>query len=238
MPNRKKKDQEPSAEAAAEALVDETLVDELPQDEAASEPAEPELVEAADEETIMVPLGEWESLQRELGDLKQQILRERADFDNIRKRLRREAELNWQRKLAAFLRPLFTEMDNFEHALKAATPDRFQDFAMGVTMIHENILGVMRGTNIELVACEGIFDPAWHEVVQEVEDAELPRGSIVEVLRQGYRIDDQIIRAAQVVVSRPPAAAQATPESSHAASSDEASGADSEAPPPDDAPAG
>lgn len=184
--------------AADKAAAEQAQKAEKAQQEADEAAAE----EAADEDPVA-------ALQNEVGELKQRLLRQQADFDNIRKRLRREADQAGQRKIASFVRPLLTEMDNFELALTAADPSDFQNFVMGVSMIRENVLGMLNSTGIELINAEGIFDPAWHEVVAEQEDPEQARGTILQVHRQGYKLGDQIIRAAQVVVAKPPAEAPA-----------------------------
>jgi molecular chaperone GrpE len=57
---------------------------------------------------------------------------------------------------------------------------------------------------IALIPAEGIFDPAQHEVLAELENADVPKGTILEVHRAGYRCGDQLVRSAQVIVARPP----------------------------------
>ena len=158
-------------------------------------------------EEVVEELDEIEQLRQENGELKERIMRQQADFDNIRKRLRREMEEAGTRALVRFVRPLLVELDNFELAVNNANPEKFQDFAMGVSMTKNNIDGTLSSAGIEKVLCEGVFDPRWHEVVQEIERDDVGRGEIVEVLRTGYRIGDQIIRAAQVIVAKPPAEA-------------------------------
>ena len=54
-----------------------------------------------------------------------------------------------------------------------------------------------------VVKADGIFDPALHEVVAEIEDDDKPRGTILEVQRNGYQLNEQVVRAAQVIVSKP-----------------------------------
>lgn len=185
--------------------------DEVHEDERELADAPEHTADEQDTETLIeIPADEYESLKRETQELKERLIRQQADFDNTRKRLRKNAEESGNRMLAGFVRPLIVELDNFEHALKAAHPDRFQDFATGVSMIHQNITAVFDQSGIQAVPCEGVFDPAWHEVCQEIEDDSVPRGTILEVLRSGYRLGDQVIRAAQVVVAKPPA--QAAPE--------------------------
>ena len=101
---------------------------------------------------------------------------------------------------------MLSELDNFGHALTAADPNKFQEFAMGVTMIRDNLINHLGGSGVEVIPSDGVFDPKWHEVIQEMPSAEHEKGTIVEVARQGYKLGDQVLRASQVIV------AAATPE--------------------------
>jgi molecular chaperone GrpE len=151
------------------------------------------------------PVDEVDVLRGRVAELEEALLRKQADLENTRKRFRREADEAGGRAIVRFVRPLLTELDNFDRAIAHASPEQFQDFAMGVSMTKTNIDGVLSSQGIEPIACEGVFNPAVHEVVQEVEDAEVERGTIVQTLRTGYKLGDQVVRAAQVMVARPPA---------------------------------
>jgi len=156
--------------------------------------------------TVTIPRVELENLRQEHGDLRERMLRQQAEFDNVRKRLRKEADEAGTRAIARFVKPVLNEIDNFGRALQAATPEAFADFAMGVSMTRENLINALASAGIETIPVEGIFDPAIHEVIAESERDDLPRGTIVEVHRAGYRLKDQLVRAAQVVVAKAPAA--------------------------------
>jgi molecular chaperone GrpE len=156
---------------------------------------------------VSLPASELEALRREAAEWKERCARSQAEFDNARKRLRKEADEAGTRAVARFVKPVLGEIDNLERAIGAATPTAFAEFASGVSMIHANLQAALRNAGIETVAVEGLFDPAVHEVIAESESAELPRGTIVQVHRPGYRLKDQLVRAAQVVVARPPAPA-------------------------------
>lgn len=161
--------------------------------------------EAGDAETITIPVAEYEQLRREVVEWKERCVRTQAEFENVRKRLRKEADEAGTRAMARFAKPVLGEIDNLERAIAAAKSESFSDFAQGVSMIQENFRTALAGLGVEAVPCEGVFDPAVHEVLAEEEDATLPRGQIVKVHRRGYRLKNQLVRAAQVVVARPPA---------------------------------
>jgi molecular chaperone GrpE len=80
------------------------------------------------------------------------------------------------------------------------------DFAMGVTMIRDGLMSALSDSGITPVETEGQFDPAKHEVVAEIPN-DLPKGHIVTVQRAGYNMGNQLVRAAQVIVSAGPAEA-------------------------------
>ena len=160
----------------------------------------------AAEETMTISVSDFEALKREVGEWKERCMRSQAEFENVRKRLRKEADEAGTRGVARFVKPILTELDNLERAVLAANPEAFAEFAQGVTMIQANLATALRGAGIEMVNCEGIFDPAVHEVLAEAENADVPKGTIVQVFRAGYRLKDQLVRAAQVVVAKPPAA--------------------------------
>jgi molecular chaperone GrpE len=177
--------------------------------ETAADPAEPTANAATGEadaaEPITIPAAEYEQLRREVVEWKERCVRSQAEFENVRKRLRKEADEAGTRAMARFAKPVLGEIDNLERAIAAAKPEAFSDFAQGVSMIQENFRTALAGLGIESVPCEGVFDPAVHEVLAEEEDATLPRGQIIKVHRRGYRLKNQLVRAAQVVVARPPA---------------------------------
>jgi len=176
---------------------------------------------------------EVDRLARQVQELQERLIRQQAEFDNVRKRLRRDMEEAGTRALVRFVRPLLTELDNFDLAIQAATPERFNDFAMGVTMTKQNIDNTLASVGIEVIPNEGVFDPARHEVVQEIERDDLPRGTIVEVLRNGYQINQQVIRASQVLVARPPVEAADHPQDGAGGNDADASGTDEDSPPAD-----
>jgi molecular chaperone GrpE len=151
---------------------------------------------------IAPELSETDLLRLEVRELKERVLRSQAEFDNVRKRLRREADEAGGRAVARFCKPVLDQIDNLTRALNAANPATFADFAMGVTLTREGLLSALAGQGIEQVVSEGIFDPAVHEVIAETEKPDVPRGTILSVNRAGFRFKEQLVRAAQVVVAK------------------------------------
>ena len=90
---------------------EELAENEDPTTEATTDTDEPVPAEPVTEEDRIA------ELEAQVSDLQQALLRTRADFDNIRKRLRREADEAGGRAVARFVRPMLSELDNFGHAI-------------------------------------------------------------------------------------------------------------------------
>jgi molecular chaperone GrpE len=150
----------------------------------------------------------------ELARTKERLLRMAADFDNYRKRSRRDiadAERRVQEGLLTALLPTF---DNLERAARHAesAPD-IKSLAEGLEMVMRQFQDTLKDLGIERVASVGRpFDPAEHEAVQHVHSDEVPPGAVVQELRGGYRWQGKLMRPALVVVSKAPAPAAASPE--------------------------
>ncbi len=113
-------------------------------------------------ENITIPTSEYEAAKREAGEWKERCQRNQAEFDNIRKRLRKEADEAGTRAVARAVKPLLNEIDNLGRALEAANPEAFNEFAQGVTLTRQNLLSALQGQGIEAILCEGLFDPTVH----------------------------------------------------------------------------
>lgn len=146
-----------------------------------------------------------DKLRAEAARLKDQLLRLAADFDNFRKRSRREildAERMAREDLLRELLPVFDNLERASQHASAATD--VQSLIDGITMVNRQFvdtlsrLGVQR---IESVGCA--FDPAIHEAVQQMETADQPPGSVCAEVLAGYRFGERLIRPAMVVVAKP-----------------------------------
>jgi molecular chaperone GrpE len=157
------------------------------------------------------PAAESEGPEAELARTKDRLLRMAADFDNYRKRARRDiadAERRVQEDLLTKLLPSF---DNLERAASHAesAPD-VKALAEGLGMVMRQFQDTLSNLGIERLASVGKpFDPAEHEAVQHVQSNEVPPGAVVQELQGGYRWQGRLLRPALVVVSKASAPAPA-----------------------------
>lgn len=168
----------------------------------------------ADKETVgAASAEELAALQQKaaLADqLKDQLLRTAAEFENFRKRAARERQEDRQYAVQSLLEKLVPVLDTFEMAA-AAVPAGAEGPAavlkQGVDMIQGQLKGVLRDAGLQEVDCVGQpFNPAVAEAVSQVDAAGQPEGTVVQQLRKGYRLHERLVRPATVVVARAPRA--------------------------------
>jgi molecular chaperone GrpE len=141
-----------------------------------------------------------EEISLEAENKEDRMLRLAAEFENYKKRMRREWELHQKRAGSELVKGLLPVLDDFERALEASgdTDDRFHK---GVRMIYNSMLETLERAGLEEVeALEKKFDPQVHEAVSEVESEEVEQGCVAHVIQKGYIFNGQLLRPAKVVV--------------------------------------
>lgn len=143
-----------------------------------------------------------------IATLEGDLLRIRADFENFRRRSRREKEDFQRRASERLLQALLPAIDNFKRAM-AVEGDAAADggFREGVSMIFRQFMEVLENEGLEPIETAGAqFDPNLHEAVAREETTELEENSITAELEPGYRFRGRLLKPARVRVAvRPPA---------------------------------
>ena len=152
------------------------------------------------------PPNPLEEAKAEAAKFKDQLLRTAADFDNFRKRARKdqiEAEKKGREDILKELLPVF---DNLERAVThAEKATDVQSVADGIRMVTRQFSDTLGKIGIERIASIGLpFDPALHEAIQQLETSEHPPGTVAAEIQGGYRTPDRLIRPALVVVAKAP----------------------------------
>jgi molecular chaperone GrpE len=142
--------------------------------------------------------------QAEATRLKDALLRTAADFDNFRKRTRRELEEARRNGREDLLRALLPVFDNLERAIQSAqrTSD-VKAMTEGLTMVQRQFVDALGREGIARVPTVGRpFDPGVHEAIQQVETGEHDPGTVIAEVQPGYTQGERLLRAAMVVVAR------------------------------------
>jgi molecular chaperone GrpE len=159
-------------------------------------------------------------VKRERDEYLELAKRARADFENFRKRAAGETADAERRGKVSIARELVPALDNLERALRSAgiDPDAVevsqdgplseevtahQALARGVALVYAELLGTLQRAGVERFDPTGErFDPAWHEALSTRGDDGAEAGVVLETVEKGYRLRDQLIRPARVVVSQ------------------------------------
>lgn len=146
-----------------------------------------------------------EEAQSEAARLKDAWLRTAADFDNFRKRTRREIEEARRAGREDLVKSLLPVFDNLERALQSAQRSTdVKAMADGLALVQRQFADALGRESIARVPTVGRpFDPSVHEAIQQVETDEHAPGTILAEVQPGYMHADRLLRAAMVVVARP-----------------------------------
>lgn len=135
----------------------------------------------------------------EIASLKDQLLRNMAEYDNYRKRTSRE-RIELEPEISAkIVTEFLTVADSLERALAADCSD--ENYKKGVQMIYDSFMETMNKLGVEQIPTEGDFDPSVHQAVQQVSGADgQESGQIAATFQKGYKIGNRVLRFAMVAV--------------------------------------
>jgi molecular chaperone GrpE len=144
---------------------------------------------------------ELEALRRERDELKDQLLRRRADFENYRKRVERDREQATLEARAEILAGLLPALDNMERALTA--PGEGGTLREGIELTYRNILAFLEAQGVQVVDPTGQpFDPQQHQALLHEPAPGFADGTVVETFRKAYILKDRLLRPALVKVAK------------------------------------
>lgn len=148
-----------------------------------------------------------EELENQNAELKDKYMRAMAETENIRKRAAKEKIDIIKRANKDLLLSLLNFMDNFERAIKAGenNPDiQNSEYYKGIELIHKQFIDFIHDNGVEEIECLGEeFDPNMHEALTMVEIPDCENEKIVEVYAKGYKLNDELLRTAKVIVGKP-----------------------------------
>lgn len=146
-----------------------------------------------------------EKLNAEVGNLKDQLLRARAETENVRRRGDKDRAEATAYASTGFARDMLTVIDNFNRAQSVLPEEIAEDlkaYVEGVDLTHRELLKIFERHGITLIdpALGEKFDSNLHQAMFEMPSDEYGPGTIANVVAQGYLIKDRLLRAAMVGV--------------------------------------
>ena len=188
MAEEEKKVEEAAAAAAAE------------EEKAADEAAKAEVSEM---DALKAKVKE---LEETVADLKDKALREAAETENYKKRLRQEKENAVKYANESLIRDLLDPLDNFSRAIEASESSKdFDTIKTGVVMVEDQLHTILKNNwGLEAYSPEGEdFDPADMEACMMKEMDGIDKETVLQVFMKGYKLHGKVIRAAKVMVGKP-----------------------------------
>ena len=164
-----------------------------------------------------------QALEKENAELKDQLLRRAADFDNYRKRMIKEKQDAFDYANTAILTDLVAILDDFDRGLAAAADAKEVKAVIdGVKMINKQMHGFLESKYNLSSYCEvgDAFDPNIHEAIASV-PGPVEEPVCAEVYLKGYKLKDRVIRHAKVMVHMPAPKAENTADSANAESGEQ-----------------
>lgn len=151
-----------------------------------------------------------EELRREVESLKDRLLRTLAELENTRRRSEREKTEAALYATTGFARALLSVGDNLSRALGSIPQGEEEGLDAitkglleGVELTHRDLVAVFERHDIRMISAMGQkFDPHIHQAMFEIPDTAVPPGTVVQVLQEGYRIGERVLRPALVGVSK------------------------------------
>lgn len=141
-------------------------------------------------------------LQAKYQELDDQYKRLWADQQNIIKRNQRERQDLIKYAASNTIEAILPALDNFEFAKKSINPNTsHEDIIKSIDMLQEQLLMSLKSIGMTEVETHQGFKAELHEAISKITDPSKPEGTIIDVLKKGFKLNDKVLRVATVVVS-------------------------------------
>jgi molecular chaperone GrpE len=145
-------------------------------------------------------------LKQDRDDLRDQLLRVRAEFANYQKRAKQQAEVDRVYAVGTLARDLLEPLDNLDRAIGALRAKGAAEVTAGLDMVQKQLHEILAKHGVEPIPAHGRpFDPNLHDAILQQPSLEHPEGTVVAEMTKGYTIRDRVLRPSKVAVSVKPA---------------------------------
>ncbi|EOD7973491.1 TPA: nucleotide exchange factor GrpE [Staphylococcus aureus] len=202
-----------SVEKNTESTVEETNVkqnidDSVEQAEESKGHLQGEAIEETSDENVIEEIDPKDQKINELQQLadenEEKYLRLYAEFENYKRRIQKENEINKTYQAQRVLTDILPAIDNIERALQIEGDDEtFKSLQKGVQMVHESLINALKDNGLEVIKTEGeAFDPNIHQAVVQDDNPDFESGEITQELQKGYKLKDRVLRPSMVKVNQ------------------------------------
>ncbi|HCY7441878.1 TPA: nucleotide exchange factor GrpE [Staphylococcus aureus] len=202
-----------SVEKNTESTVEETNVkqnidDSVEQAEESKGHLQDEAIEETSDENVIEEIDPKDQKINELQQLadenEEKYLRLYAEFENYKRRIQKENEINKTYQAQRVLTDILPAIDNIERALQIEGDDEtFKSLQKGVQMVHESLINALKDNGLEVIKTEGeAFDPNIHQAVVQDDNPDFESDEITQELQKGYKLKDRVLRPSMVKVNQ------------------------------------
>ncbi|HAY6608273.1 TPA: nucleotide exchange factor GrpE [Staphylococcus aureus] len=202
-----------SVEKNTESTVEETNVkqnidDSVEQAEESKGHLQDEAIEETSDENVIEEIDPKDQKINELQQLadenEEKYLRLYAEFENYKRRIQKENEINKTYQAQRVLTDILPAIDNIERALQIEGDDEtFKSLQKGVQMVHESLINALKDNGLEVIKTEGeAFDPNIHQAVVQDDNPDFESGEITQELQKGYKLKDRVLRPSMIKVNQ------------------------------------
>lgn len=202
-----------SVEKNTESTVEETNIkqnidDSVEQAEKSKGHLQDEAIEETSDENVIEEIDPKDQKINELQQLadenEEKYLRLYAEFENYKRRIQKENEINKTYQAQRVLTDILPAIDNIERALQIEGDDEtFKSLQKGVQMVHESLINALKDNGLEVIKTEGeAFDPNIHQAVVQDDNPDFESGEITQELQKGYKLKDRVLRPSMVKVNQ------------------------------------
>ncbi len=166
-----------------------------------------ELKKAVEEQKVEAPKEEakekteLEVANERIVGLIDTLRRLQADFENYKKRVEKDSSLQREYASASFITKLLPIIDTFEIAIKNSQDA--EKFKQGTELIYAELMSTLKNEGLSKIdAKDKQFDPYLHEAMMAVEAKDKKKDTIIEVLQEGYKLKERVLRHSKVKIAR------------------------------------
>jgi len=144
------------------------------------------------------------ALAAERDDYLDHLRRLQAEFDNYRKRVRRDQEHLRLSAAETVVESLLPVVDNLRRAVEATRQHGGEQLAAGVGIVYDQLVNTLAGHGLTMIEVEPgtPFDPEVHEAVMTQPSDDHDEGAVLQVMERGYLLHGRLLRPAKVIVVR------------------------------------
>jgi molecular chaperone GrpE len=166
--------------------------------------------EAANDRALSQDEGQEQTLEGEIAQLREELLRALAEAENIRKRAERDRYDISQYAIKEFGYALLSVADNLRRAIdvvpaeaRDAAAENVKNLLTGVEATERELLSVFEKFKIKRLDPKGQkFNPNFHQAIAEIPGTGKPAGTVIDVAQSGYTIAERLLRPAMVTVAK------------------------------------